>query len=183
MYCTVFDVRAALTPGASANDKATAAGLKNWQIEEAIAEATGVLDLYLFNRYTYAVTEQEVIASIDDQGEPVKEQAEVAPNPVRAWTRNIAAYLATLTFLQNKDLDAKDPVALRYAMTVGQLQAVKEGTLDIPGLDPTAGGDGVHVENLYEGTLFGPEDFMLTPEGVVPSPNVIWPLRGWNSPW
>ena len=184
MYCTVFDVRAALTPGASqsgtSNAKATAASLADWQIEDAIAEATGTVKS-LLSRYTITETEQQVATGIDGDGAPILAPGQVAAYPIRAWTRNIAAYLATMTFKQNQDIKEDDPVRLRYIMTMGQLQAVHDGSLDIPGLEPSEEVDqGVHVENTYEGKLFGPEDFLLTPEGVVPSPNVLWPLRGWR---
>ena len=184
MYCTVFDVRTALTPGASqsgtSGKAATAASLADWQIEDAIAEATGTVSSML-SRYAVTETEQQVITGIDVDGDPTTAPDTVAPYPVRAWTRNIAAYLATLTFKQNQDLKEDDPVRLRYIMTMGQLQAVHDGALDIPDLEPSEEvNQGVHVENTYEGQLFSPEDFLLTPEGVVPSPNVLWPLRGWR---
>lgn len=166
MYCTVYDVRAALTPGASASDKSTASGLADWQIKDAIDEAEGIVKSHILQRYV--VTEAATVVVTDPSAEPpTTETFDLAPLIVRGWTRNIAAYLATLTFKRNQDVPENDPVRLRYNMTMESLRAVLGGSLDIDELEeaPDGSNEGVHVENLYEGRLFGPEDFMLAPEG------------------
>lgn len=181
MYCTVSDVKAALTPGASeaTSAEATAVNLPNWQIEDAIAEATGTVRLYVAGRYTVPEPDTE-ITEYPLSDPPTQTTVALAPYPVRGWTRNVAAYLLTLTFKRNQDLKKDDPIRLRHIMTMGQLEAVRNRSLDIPGFVIVDSDDqGVHVENLYQGQLFSLEDFMLTSEGVSGA-SVLWPLREYN---
>lgn len=163
MYSTVQDVRSALFPGAGAEpttDLSTAASLPDEQIESAINEADSMVNTYLSVPGDYTI-------SMD---------GDTATTPVRYWSRNIAAYLATLTFRRGKDLPQDDPVRLRYTDTVNLLIAIRDGKTGNP-LDPVGAGGGIEVLNQYDGNLFSPGDFF----GPVPSahtyrgPTKIWP--------
>ena len=172
-YCTPSDVRAALTPGGVDDAQQTAASLPDWQILDAIDEAEGVVNGY-FNGYDIIVEIHEEVDP-DDPNNTVGFTA--APDPVRRWTRNIAAYLAALTFRKNKDLPKDDPIRLRYEATMGWLADVRSGKIIPPLPVVVGGGHKVEIFNLYEGTLFGPEDFHLGPD---PSHvQVMVPLNGW----
>lgn len=108
------------------------------------------------------------------QGDPPLEQ-EVAVQPVRYWSRNIAAYLATLTWRKGTDLTADDPVRLRYDSTMQLLTAIRDGkaTVDLPDADDTAPGE-ITVINSYEGKLFTAEDFGLRPVGRADRTGGVW---------
>lgn len=162
MYSSVTDVRNAVAPGPiSRTDPATAGSLNETQIIDAITEADGIVDLHVGNRYV--VTQDPVDTT-------------VAIRPFRYWSRNIAAYLATLSQRRSKPVDENDPVRLRYVETMGLLLQVRDGTLDIPGataVDTADAGDEVFVYNQYDGKLFGMADFGLrySPNGETP----LWP--------
>lgn len=170
-YCTTNDVRLALSP--LGEPDGTASTLTDPQIEDSIDEAEAVVDTYLSARYT--ITTFEVEDTTDPNNILVYT---VAPVPVRGWTRNIAAYLAALTYRRNKDLSEDDPVRLRFNMTMGLLKDVRDRNSDLSLPVVVADQQGVHVENLYEGTLFGPEDLALQPGyDTVYDPQVFWPAR------
>lgn len=183
-YCTVRDVRNALTPNASEGSDTeypeTAASLPDWQIEDAIHEAMTVVDMHVLPRYKIGEVEaQYKDLNTDDPPVEVITTAQVAKAPIRWWTRSVAAYYATLTFRKNKDLTEDDPVRLRYAAVMLNLAQIRDGRLDLPGFDPadgTATGE-VAVVNTYEGKLWGPEDFNLTPEGH--NPQIFASRRIW----
>lgn len=180
-YCTVRDVRLALTPSADENGKETAASLPDWQIEDAIGEAEGWVNTYLMTRYTIPTVEVTENPPEDDpDAGPITYN--IAPSPVRGWTRDIAAFLATLTFRKSKDLTEDDPVRLRYMMVLSALEAIRDHKMNLPGASfPPAETDenaqGVHVENLYEGKLFSPDDFGLGYGAPYQGPQVYWPVR------
>lgn len=156
-YCNAADVRFALAP--TGDREGTAATLPDAQLEDAIAEAEGDIDLHLGTRYSWDIG------------------AEGAPEPVRGWTRTIAAYLATLSYRKNKDLSEDDPIRLRYDRVFKFLEAVRDGKIDlaltIVGVNAA---QGVHVENLYEGQLFGFDSVGLA-YGPEYTPQVYIPLR------
>lgn len=164
-YCTVRDVRMALTPSAdSTDDGETAASLPDYQIEDAIEEAEGTLNAYILSRYTITTTNIEV----ENPEDPLETWIfEVAPSPIRGWTRDIAAYLAALTFRRNKDLEEDDPIRLRFDMVIGLLKDIRDGKvhLNLPIVEESVTDQGVHVENLYEGHLFDMADVGLAYEG------------------
>lgn len=174
IYCTVRDVRLALTPNGSVDDEnQTGASLPDYQIEDAISEAEGIVKMYLASRYTIPTGEVEEI-NPEDPGETWVNV--VAPPPVRGWTRNIAAFLAALTFRKNKDLPEDDPIRLRYKLAMSMLMEVRDRRLDLD-LPATITDDdqGVTVVNLYEGTLFGLEDVGLEYDGR--TAQRLWPRR------
>ena len=180
VYCTRLDVKTALAPGATeaANADATAVNLPTWQIDDAIAEATGVVRLHVAGRYT--VPEPDAQVTDDPTADPVQYTTQpLAPYPVGGWTRNIAAYLLTLTHKRNQDLDENDPIRLRYDMTMSMLGKILDGSLDLEFDEVDNDSQGVHVENLYEGKLFQMSDVGLGPEGY-PQSQVLWPRRSWN---
>lgn len=163
-YCTADDVRAALTPGSGKNDGETAASLSEWQILDAVDEAEDVVNAYL---QAYEIITVLVSSASGIEGDPNADNTpyEAAPNPVRRWTRSIAAYYASLTYRKNKDLPEDDPVRLRYNAVMALLALVKSGemVLNLP-KDPEAATNQVEVFNLYDGTLFDPRDFKLGPD-------------------
>lgn len=181
MYSVPYDVRQALTPGASATDLETAAGLTDAQISDAITEADGVINTYISTWYTIpALTVTNPAPVPDPPPDPLPAaEVQVAPAPVRAWSRDIAAFLITLTFMKHKDVTEDDPVRLRYTMVMKMLTDIRDrkSFLDpevFPPNDTNANKQGVAVFNTYEGTLFSPQDFRLAPEGYT-NPQVYWP--------
>jgi hypothetical protein len=157
VYSLVEDVRNALTPGGSSSDTTTAASFSDAQIEDAINEADSIIDTHISLLY-------------DIPQDP--DEALVAVEPVRWWSRDIAAYLATLTFKRSKDIPADEPIRLRFALVMSLLVAIRDGKASVE-LPPADGGSEVVVQNLYTGYLFGPEDFGLAPAGY--SGPGIWP--------
>lgn len=153
-YSTPALVRKALVPSSDGGEPEspthTAADLSNSQLQDAIDEADVILNGYIGGRY---VT-------------PVALVSGVTPHPIDYWSRNIAAYNATLTFRGSQDFTDQDPVARRYALTMEALQAVSSGrvTLEIPGNVSDTAAQGVSpAYNPYSGTLFCVEDFDLNP--------------------
>jgi len=159
-YCTPADVRAALTPGGVTDQDQTAASLDDWQLLDAIDEAEGVINGY-FKGYEIIV---EIHEEVDPDDPNNTTGFTAAPDPVRRWTRDVAAYLAALTFRKNKDLPEDDPIRLRFAMVMGLLADVRTGIIIPPLPVVVGGGHKVEIFNLYEGTLFSPEDFNLGPD-------------------
>lgn len=170
IYCTPADVRFALTSNlaAEAEYPQTAASLDDATLLSNIEEAGSFVDMHILARYM-------VPTEVVDQDGPQT----VAKAPVRWWTRNIAAYFATLTFRQSRDLNEDDPVRLRFRATVEMLEAVRSGALDIPEFEPSedSGEGGVEVVNTYDGKMFWPEDFGLTKADHLPQ--VYVPRRHW----
>src|SRR6266550_3393903 len=138
-YTTVSEVRLALVSSIvdSTNPPSplsmTAGDLPNAQLADAIAEADAQIDTYIGNRYAT----------------PVALVSSVIPHPIDYWSRNIAAYNATLTFRGGQDLEDTDPVVRRWKMTVDVLMAVAKGTatLNIPANtgDSSATGAGMPI--------------------------------------
>jgi hypothetical protein len=72
-----------------------------------------------------------------------------APELVGSMILAVAAYLATLTWLNGRDLSDRDPVALRYNRAQLMLRQVVESTLVVDGLVPAPSG-GVGDVPTYE---------------------------------
>lgn len=151
-YSSIVDVRNALTPGADASDQTTASILEDSQIQDAINEADSVILAYIGADYSVPQDPNDTL---------------VAVAPVRWWSRDIAGFLATLTYKRNKDVTTDDPVRLRYNMVMSMLTAIRDGkgSVDLPPADPDAGDGDVTVINLYTGDLWGPADFGLSAAG------------------
>lgn len=165
-YCTVRDVRNALTPGVDVMNSPgkDPSDLPDWQIEDAIDAAEGVVNAHVAARYV--VTPAEIEVPVIPATDPVTtEMVTVAPAPLRAWTRDIAAWYATLTFNRAKDIKEDDPIRLRMALVMSLLRDVRDRKSILP-LPPVTDEEnvtsGAEIYNLYEGNLFGPEDFNLT---------------------
>ena len=159
-YCTVKDVRTALTSGAVAEN---AASLEDWQIEDAIDQAEGTVNAFLSLRYVIPVPVTEI--EEDDPDNPGNVLVnEVAAAPIRYWTRDIAAWYCVLTHRMSKDISEDDPIRLHRNEAVELLTAVRDrkSNLAIPLVPVDEGGSQVEIFNLYEGNLFGPEDQNLT---------------------
>lgn len=169
MYSSRTDVRSALFPGAGADpttDKSTAASLPNAQIESAISEADSIINTYL------GVPSSHSVPRDPDDGT-------VAATPIRYWSRNIAAYLATLTFRKGKDLGADDPVRLRYNDTVAMLAMIRDGKVANPLPDPIGpdahAGDTLILNQYQGGPLFTPSDFFGPTRPSTLGQRKIWP--------
>lgn len=168
-YSTPAMVRQALVPSSdgSVPEEATntAADLSDGQLQDAIAEADSIIDGYIGGFY-------KVPVAANDDG--------AAPHPIDFWSRNIAAYNATLTYRESQDFSDQDPVARRYTATMQALQAVSTGKVRL-GLTPntsdsaqTGAGDPI---NPYTGELFTTDDFDLRPAWAYPYPSPFWDPR------
>lgn len=155
MYSSVDDVRNALAPGGSTSDPSTPASIDEGEIVDAISEADGIINGYISSRYT--VPSDPVLVA-------------VAVSPVRWWSRNIAAWLLTLTYRKQQDVGPDEPIRLRYDQTIAFLTQVRDGQMDLGSLaaNDTATGDQVFVENLYQNKLFPTE------------PSGGWDRDGWR---
>lgn len=162
-YCTVQDVKLALAPVSDWADDSLVTSLSDQQFVDAIDEAEGTIRAFLRKRYTIVPT------SIDEELLPISEPTtitprDVAPAPLRSWTRDIAAFLATLTHRKGRDIKEDDPVRLRYNMVIGYLTAVRDHKMDLNLPDVTDDVDStgdVTVVNQYEGQLFDLTDLGL----------------------
>jgi phage gp36-like protein len=166
-------VRKALVPTLSGNLPTqvtrTAADLSDAQIQDAITEADATIDSYI-GAY-YAV--------------PVADVNEAVPHPVDYWSRNIAAYNATLTYRGSQDISDTDPIVRRYNATMQALQAVQAGKarLQLPNnTSPNAGTGAAPAYEPYDGDLFTPDDFSLAPAMYDPvlGGNPVWWV-GWGA--
>lgn len=153
MYSSPADVRNALTSVADIAVPDTASTFTDPQIEDAIKEADGNIDVYLGGKYSVPQDPSDT---------------SVAVYPVRAWSRDIAAFLVTLTFRKSKDMEPDDPMRLRYQWVMDILNKIAEGDL-LPNLpppvepEPGMGPQGAFVYNLYPGKLFTMADVFCIP--------------------
>jgi phage gp36-like protein len=178
-YSTPALVRMALIPSSDGSlptvPTLTAADLADAQLTDAIAEADSVIDSYI-GRY-YAVPVAKIL---DTDGITL-----ITPHPIDYWSRNIAAYNATLAFREGQDFADSDPVARRYAATMTALTLVSKGqaTLQIPdNTSVNAGTGAAQAINPYVGDLFDVNDWNLRP--LSPA----WPLwpdipEGFGGSW
>lgn len=144
-YADTGTVRDILDPD-GARGPGTAACLSDDKLQEAIDEATSEVDGRLAVRYSTPF-------------------ADPAPALVANITRDVAAYLATLTHRKGNPMAQDDPVRLRYARASTLLAQLVSGgvSLDV-GLNPPADEAQVVVVNPYEGDLFTMDDFGLGQE-------------------
>lgn len=134
----------------------TAADLSDEVLLDAIAEADATINSYIGRFYTT----------------PVPSDAEDnTPHPIDYWSRNIAAYNATLTYRGSQDLSNDDPVTRRYNATMDALRAVNSGSaqlsLDLNEGDHSASAAGDPI-NPFVGDLFTVDDFDLLPPSTDP---------------
>lgn len=151
-YSVPADVRKALVPTSDGSLPATpthtAADLSDPQIANMIHEADSLIDGYLGKHYKTPVSALPV------------------PDPIPAWSRNLAAYEAVNTYRQGMDYTDNDPVARRYQMTMDALKAVSKGDITLDLVPNNQGETGGPVEvavgsavNPYSGDLWTPDDF------------------------
>lgn len=128
----------------------TAADLSDAILLDAINEADSTIDSYIGRFYLT----------------PVARVSDAVPHPIDYWSRNIAAYGATLTFRGSQDISDEDPVTRRYKATMEALKAVNNGSaqLMIPlnQGEHSAAAAGAPV-NPFAGDLFTLDDFDLSP--------------------
>jgi phage gp36-like protein len=144
-YCSVADVRIALTESGETTDTNTAADMDDITISDAILEASAQIDPYIAGPYSPA----------DD-----------VPAIITYWCRDIAAFLATCTWRKSKDFAAMDPVLLRYQRVTTMLDGIAAGSIVVPGNGPSGSSGGATVINQYNFTLFHPRDFDLIGAGA-----------------
>lgn len=148
MFSTVIDVTNALAP--SDDTVGSAATIPTDQITDAILEADARIAAYLPSTYT--------VPTVVIQ-QPPPNNVTVAHPLFRFLSRDIAAYLASLTYYKNKDLLVDDAIRLRFAWATDLLNQIKNGELFLPG--DTGDDSTLSVWNQYEGRLFSLEDFDL----------------------
>lgn len=157
-YSTPAMVRLALHPSLDdgsnppTDPSNTAADLTNDQLTDMIAEADSTIDSMVGAYYMVPVATDPSTGS--------------TPHPIDYWSRNLAAYAATLAFREGLDLQDTDPVVRRYTATMAALTAVQSGTarLQIPvNMGPNSGVWAGNVNNGYVGDLFSPADWNLRP--------------------
>lgn len=155
-YTTAGEVRGVLSFAGSA-DTHSASGANDEQLEAAIEDARTEIDARLAVRYP---------APFDD---PDHTERPVPPVVARI-NRDLAAYLATLTFLRGAPLVAEHPISLRNAAAQNLLQGIATGkiTLDLPGgrddeQQPENKPGGATVINAYAGSMFTPAGFGIGP--------------------
>lgn len=163
-YCSVADVRAVLAPqivdehGDLFPDTTaeTAAQLIDTQIRSAIDSASARVDTYLRVRYTVPVA--ALNAGVD-----VNPSDYEYPPSVRYWTRDLAAFDATLTLMRGLPVGADEPVRLRQAQALLDLAAVRDGKMDAgaPTSETPSGQEGfsgvvtVGAAGTFDATDFG----------------------------
>lgn len=159
-YCTVEQVR-----GVLARDVAQATGT-----------AAGLFDVDILE-YHIGAAQAEIDGRV--AGRYVTPFPDPVPALIASVTVDVAAWLATLTYRQSKDIAADDPVRLRYERAFGLMQGLSDGSIDLPpGHTPGDGGaetaGGASTRNPYLGKLFGPDDF-----GLSAGPRRVDGWRGW----
>lgn len=149
-YCTVDEVRGVLARDVAQATGTAATLLDADLLEYHIGAAQAEVDARLTGRYK---------VPFPDDGVPAL---------VKSLTVDVAAYLATLTYRQSKDLAQFDPVVLRYQRALELMKGLADGTIDLPpGGDPGDGGGDVEptgsatVRNPYIGDLFTPDTWGL----------------------
>lgn len=129
----------------------TAASLTDQRLKEAIQSAEAQVNARLAGRYTVPFPDSDV------------------PPLVVDITRDIAAYLADLTYRQGVDYESdSDPVLRRYQRATGLLTDLSHGRAELLPADPddpdaavaTEGGGAVALQP-YRGELFGLGTFGL----------------------
>ena len=162
-YCSANDVRRALTGSATAGilPSNTAADLDDEALEDSANEASAIVDSYIDGPYDTTI--------------------ETIPPVVSFWTRDIAAYYATLVWRRSKAPVPNDPVILRYDNAMKMLEGVAAGTITIIGPEgledqPTV----VNPDQTQAATLFRPWNFDLTGRGEYLGMYSGWPLWYWQ---
>lgn len=132
-YCSVDDVKLVLK-GTSGNIPAAADKLSDIQLIDAINNAQMEVDLALSSFYVTPMN-------------PV-------PEVIKYITRDVAVYLADLTFRMSKDYgDAANPIRLRYQRSRNLLDGILSGRYYIAVDDSQLLSGTSEVINPYDGDL------------------------------
>jgi phage gp36-like protein len=160
VYSTPAEVRLALAPSlpSGAPQQDTAAAFGDDQLNDAIREADARIDGYLRGRYSVPVDPS------------AGSFAQVA-----AWSRDLAAYVATLTLYRNRPMENTNPAYLRYQQVMADLTAAAKGTVVLDLQPTTAANTGGYagVVNTQPTCVFGSEDW-----GTPPPMGWGWPGVG-----
>lgn len=156
-YTTPDEVRGVLSFGGPSDTKSPS-GATDVQLIAAIEDARTEIDARLAVRYP---------TPFDDPDDP---EMKPVPAVVKRINRDMAAYLATLTFLRGAPMVDGHPIALRNASAQSLLQGIAAGkiTLDLPGADPEDQqaenvSGGATAVNRYQGDMFTPAGFGIFP--------------------
>ncbi len=122
-YTAPAAVRDAMAP-ALGTDQASAVGLSDVQIQEAIDNACAQVDAVLHVRYPLPL--------------PLP-----IPTLVATIAQDIAAWLATLTWRANNPIPPTSPIAQRYDRATTLLAGLGAGTIELPGTAGVASGASV----------------------------------------
>ena len=143
MYVTADEVRVVLARDA-ARPEGTAAELGDDELSVHIESAQAQVDGRISGRYTVPFPDGSV------------------PRLVVDIVRDIAAYLADLTYRQGLDYESdRDPVVLRYQQAMALLGQIAAGQIDLP-VPPEPGGGGLlTARNRYPAPMFGLREFGL----------------------
>jgi phage gp36-like protein len=147
-YVTPNEIRSIVARDEGQYDS-TAASLSEAQLEEAIDSATNEVEARLSGQYIVPFS-----------------QPPDTPPLVAEIVRDIAAWLADLTYRQDTDYETgNEPMLLRYQRALDLLSRLELGTLTLPGADtpevPSAGSGTGRPINPYEGDMFTLRDFDL----------------------
>lgn len=127
-YVNLGTLKTALEGGAGLGAR-TAADLPDARLQAALDDAHAQVLGTLATRYTLPAVGAE-------------------PPVVRSLLVAIAGYVATLEWLQGKDLSDRDPVVLRYQRALALLKGVSDGVLSISELEqPAAAAAAVETYN------------------------------------
>jgi phage gp36-like protein len=145
-YTTKDKVRLALARDLG-EVQGTAASLEDPQIDDAIAEAQSRVDGRLGALYLVPFTDP-------------------APALVQTITRDLAAFLADLTYREVRDYSSNlNPVYIRYQEALGLLKEIAEGKVSLPGapgvVTPTGEGLVVWQRNQTDSPLITSCEFDL----------------------
>lgn len=178
-YSTPAMVRQALVPSSDGsqpppeNPTFTAADLSDEQLADAINEADSTIDSYI-GRF-YAVPVAAVLSDSDEDG-----AVGTIPHPIDYWSRNLAAYFATISYRGSQDFADSDPVQRRYDATMAALKMVVAGTaqLQLPrNMTDNAATGAAPAYNPYAGDLFTIDYFDLAPARYPMGPAPFWDGR------
>lgn len=145
-YTDLATVRRTLAPDGDPT-LATPAALSDAELNDKIAEAQARIDAALAPRYP-----------VPFDGLPN------TPAVVQEVARDIAAYLALLTYYRSQPVDPNHPVRLAYNDALDILRQAQRGQVDVlaqPGQATVSAADSAAVENPYDGDLFISQDFGL----------------------
>jgi phage gp36-like protein len=151
-YVTPSEVRDVLIENGVDPDGSTAASGDDDAIEVAIGEAADEVDGRLAGRHTVPFT--------------------TVPSLIKTVTRDIAGYLATLTFRRGDPVPPGDPVLLRYQRAQKILDGLASGDVALGPSDPAGGA--IATANVYEGTMFDTDTFALGPTSGALATNRQW---------